>query len=229
LGWFIILEEVVNLQAKRVIGNALQLVVSLDHNTLKCLTSFDFISADKNDRKDGNDESNKNKNDPENIRTATFTEPDFVSESTSTSNVFGDNIPKANYGRRSDFEDANSPEHFYDSIFYELTNPDLFALSARISQVQEQEIQEKDLYGSRNNSNSSSSTVSDTAYETMSIEEAKEMVFEIQYASVFGTLSDLSLQKRQQLANLSYFEPAALNYFLINEGVTRDVDFLRVV
>lgn len=125
-----------------------------------------------------------------------------------------------NYGKRQDLEESVLPEHFYGSVRYEMAETDAKSDSARISQIQDEE-----MYSLEDDA----VPASDTASETLSAEEAKEMVIEIQYAAVLGTLSDLSLAKRQQLANWTYFEKATLNYFLAAEGVTRDVDFSKVV
>lgn len=143
------------------------------------------------------------------------TEIDLAAEMDST-----DDSKTINYGRHLDFEEQILSEHFYDSVNYNLADHGSQSSSARISQVQDEEIYQ---------SKESSTTVEDTASEILSTTEAKEMVTEIQYAAVLGTLGDLSLQKRQQLANWTYFEKAALEYFLANEGVTRDVNFSKVV
>lgn len=216
-----ILEELV---VKTQVSKAIDSVISLDYKTLKCKEfSIQYVNDGKASlgfiySQDGKLlHSKRTRFFFEDLTNpiSTATEMDLAVEMDST-----DDSKLTDYGRHLDFEEQILSEHFYDSVNYSLINPDNQSSSARISQVQDEETyQSKD----------SSTSVDDTASEILSTEDAKEMVTEIQYAAVLGTLSDLSLQKRQQLANWTYFEKAALEYFLANEGVTREVNFSKVV
>lgn len=171
-----------------------------------------MISLDYKSLKDLTNPDSNNSNTPND---SNITEIDILTETNST----GD-FKKINYGKPIESEEQIFSENFYAPVKYEGINFEDSSSSVRISQAQEQEI-----YLSEEGNH----TKNDTASETLSTEEAKAMVLEIQYASILGTLSDLSFVKRQQLANWSAFEKVTLNYLLTNEGITRDVDFSRLV
>lgn len=73
-----------------------------------------------------------------------------------------------------------------------------------------------------------SSSSSDTASETMSTEEAEEMLIDIQYAAVLGTLNDLNHDARRRFANWVIFNPALWRLFHANYAVTGDVDYSKM-
>ena len=64
-------------------------------------------------------------------------------------------------------------------------------------------------------------------YENMDIEEAKETLVSIQYATVLGSMTEMSLEKRRQFATWVSFNKGLMNLFENLYGVTGDVDYSK--
>jgi hypothetical protein len=66
---------------------------------------------------------------------------------------------------------------------------------------------------------------SDTHSETMSTEEAKEMLVSVQYAQVLGSMTELNHEKRRQFTNWVAFNKDLMGLFHTLYSVTGDVDY----
>ena len=64
-------------------------------------------------------------------------------------------------------------------------------------------------------------------YKDMDTEEAKETLVSIQYATVLGSMTELSLEKRRQFANWVMFNKDLMKLFETTYGVTRDIDYAK--
>ena len=70
-------------------------------------------------------------------------------------------------------------------------------------------------------------TNSGDGYENMDIEEAKETLVSIQYATVLGSMTEMSLEKRRQFATWVSFNKGLMKLFENLYGVTGDVDYSK--
>ncbi|MBI2668462.1 hypothetical protein HYX14_01335 [Candidatus Woesearchaeota archaeon] len=73
----------------------------------------------------------------------------------------------------------------------------------------------------------SGAAFSDSQSETLTTEEAREMIKEVQYATVTGSSLDIDWNKRERFTNWAMFEPALRNAFEKSDAVTRDVNYSR--
>lgn len=67
----------------------------------------------------------------------------------------------------------------------------------------------------------------DTEAETMTMEEAENMVQDIQYASVLGQMSEMDHTERRKFASWTEFNKVFLNLFHSMYAVTSDIDYSR--
>lgn len=67
----------------------------------------------------------------------------------------------------------------------------------------------------------------DTAAETLTMEEAENMVQDIQYATVLGQMSEMDHTERRKFAFWTEFNKVYLNLFHSMYAVTGDVDYSR--
>jgi len=68
-------------------------------------------------------------------------------------------------------------------------------------------------------------SVSDVSRESLTVPEAEVTVKDVQYATAFGTQSELDHRERRKLSHFAMFEPALLRMFEALHGVTRDVNY----
>ncbi len=78
------------------------------------------------------------------------------------------------------------------------------------------------------NEYSATTASSDVERESMTREEAEEMVKEVNYAALLGTLSELSHVRRKRFALWAELNRADVALFHSVHGLTSDVDYSRV-
>jgi len=71
------------------------------------------------------------------------------------------------------------------------------------------------------------SSISNTNSETMTAEEAEETLIEIQYATVLGTINEISHEKRRKFSTWVTFNSALMSLFHSLYAVTGDVDYSK--
>lgn len=82
--------------------------------------------------------------------------------------------------------------------------------------------------GGEENEYSATTASSDVERESMTREEAEEMVKEVNYAALLGTLSELSHVRRKRFALWAELNRADVALFHSVHGLTNEVDYSRV-